>query len=172
MIKPDRLVEVSIILRVLDDALITFEESRRIRIDIFAYWNSPEANEHLLTFFRQQKIYEQLAGVRVRRLGGDADGARRDHARVTEVRLERPASREFGDHARPELEFVLLTERTESVTEPALVQCGDLVADPCADEQLLTAMVAPERDTPGIMARHWAKPIASAIGIEKSMASW
>jgi len=68
LIKPDRLVEVSIILRVLDDALITFEESRRIRIDIFAYWNSPEANEHLLTFFRQQKIYEQLAGVRVRRL--------------------------------------------------------------------------------------------------------
>ena len=25
-------------------------------------------------------------------------------------------------------------------------------------------MVAPERDTPGIMARHWAKPMAKAIG--------
>ena len=32
-------------------------------------------------------------------------------------------------------------------------------------------MVAPERETPGISARHWKRPILSAIGSGKSMTS-
>ena len=33
-------------------------------------------------------------------------------------------------------------------------------------------IVAPDRDTPGIIAKHWQTPIASAIRGGKSIASW
>ena len=32
-------------------------------------------------------------------------------------------------------------------------------------------MVEPERDTPGIMARHWQRPMANAVASGRSMAS-
>ena len=59
--------------------------------------------------------------------------------------LERTAPGEFGDHAGPEPELVVFVERSLPVTEAGLVQFRDLVTYRRLDEQLLTAMVAPER---------------------------
>ena len=74
LIQPDRLIEIFIILRMFNDAFIPSEQPSRIRLYVFAYWNSPETDEHLLTFFRQQKIYEQLTGVGMRRFSGQHHG--------------------------------------------------------------------------------------------------